>query len=159
MKLKMQENKVVNTIKDHKEWFAYHVLCRLLNPLKLNIGKMNKVLLGKTNSVVLSNTKINLEKYISRYYLAWENHRQTNFIDWMFWFGNFYPYIPSNGDDGLGILKTYQGIKQREKISYSESVWRLWVSSGGWRRLKESRLFRCDFWPWEKFTQIFSKAQ
>lgn len=122
MKLKMQENKVVNTIKDHKEWFAYHVLCRLLNPLKLNIGKMNKVLLGKTNSVVLSNTKINLENYISRYYLAWENHRQTNFIDWMFWFGNFYPYIPSNGDDGLGILKTYQGIKQREKMSYSESV-------------------------------------
>ena len=32
----------------------------------------------------------------------------------MFWFGNFYPYIPSNGDDGLGILKAYQGIKQRK---------------------------------------------
>ena len=56
---KMQENEAFITIKDHKEGFFHYVSCRLLNPSKMNIGKISKILLDKINLAVPFSTKIN----------------------------------------------------------------------------------------------------
>ena len=62
MKLKMQENEAVITITDHKEGFPHHVPYRVLNPLKSNTGKISEALIGKIDSAVLSNAKVNQGK-------------------------------------------------------------------------------------------------
>ena len=56
---KMQENEAFITIKDHKEGSPHYVSCRLLNPSKMNIGKISKILLDKINLAVPFSTKIN----------------------------------------------------------------------------------------------------
>ena len=61
----MRENEEFITVRDHKRGFPHRVLCRFLNPSETNIGKISKVLLDKTNSTVLSSTKIKKWKSIS----------------------------------------------------------------------------------------------
>ena len=46
---KLQESESYTTVKDLKEDFPHKISCRLINPLKLDIGKINKHILDKIN--------------------------------------------------------------------------------------------------------------
>ena len=94
---KMQENEAFITIKDHEEGFSHHVSCRLLNPSKINIGKISKVLLDQIMSAVLSSTKIDQWKTTSSVIKLLEKitHEQISSLI-CFDADHFYPFISSN---------------------------------------------------------------
>ena len=55
----MQESERYITVKDHKEDFPPKISCRMINPSKSVIGKLNKTILDKINSDVLSSVQVN----------------------------------------------------------------------------------------------------
>ena len=55
----MQETEAYITIKDHKEDFLIKINCRLINPSKSSIGKINKVIIDKINQQIQLITKVN----------------------------------------------------------------------------------------------------
>ena len=94
---KIQENEAFITIKDHKEGFPHHVSCRLLNPSKINIEKISKVLLDQIMSAVLSSTKIEQWRTTSSVIKLLEKitHEQISSLI-CFDTEHFYPFISSN---------------------------------------------------------------
>ena len=56
---RMYENESYITIKDHKENFPNKISCRLINPSKSDIEKINKTILDKIISKIVSLTNVN----------------------------------------------------------------------------------------------------
>ena len=56
---KLDENEAYVTIKDHKKGFRYKISCRLINPSKTDIGKINKQILGRVSNTILVKNKVN----------------------------------------------------------------------------------------------------
>ena len=56
-KLAMKEAFI--TLKDHKPNFSDHPTCRLINPLKSEIGTISKHILDDINACIITSTKIN----------------------------------------------------------------------------------------------------
>ena len=54
----LQGTEAVILVKDHKEAFPNSPSFRLINPTKLEIGKISKQIFGKINKSLLSNTKV-----------------------------------------------------------------------------------------------------
>ena len=52
-------------LKDHKDNFANHPTCRLINPAKSELGKVSKQILDNINSKIRKMTKLNQWKKIS----------------------------------------------------------------------------------------------
>ena len=46
------------TLKDHKKEFPKKIKCRLINPMKSNIGKISKQMLEEINKDILKKTKL-----------------------------------------------------------------------------------------------------
>ena len=67
---RMYENESYITIKDHKENFPNKISCRLINPSKSDIEKINKTILDKIISKIVSLTNVN----------QWKN--STSVIEW-----------------------------------------------------------------------------
>ena len=55
----MAESKAFISLKDHKDNFTNHPQCRLINPAKSNLGKVNKCILDRTISDIRSRTQSN----------------------------------------------------------------------------------------------------
>ena len=53
------QNEAFITFKDHKPNFLKNVACRLLNPCKSEIGKINKVYLENINNSIRSSNNLN----------------------------------------------------------------------------------------------------
>ncbi|PFX16577.1 hypothetical protein AWC38_SpisGene19146 [Stylophora pistillata] len=53
------------TLKDHKDNFAHHPTCRLINPAKSELGKVSKQILDNINSKIRKTTKLNQWKNTS----------------------------------------------------------------------------------------------
>ena len=66
----MQETEAYITIKDHKDEFPNQIPCCLIDPSKLNIGKISKAILDTINKNVVRSTEIN----------QWKN--TSNVLDW-----------------------------------------------------------------------------
>ena len=47
------------TLKDHKDNFQSKTKCRLINPMKTNIGKISKIILDEANTTIRDTTKLN----------------------------------------------------------------------------------------------------
>ena len=56
---KMSRKNAYITLKDHKDNFNNNPKCRLINPMKSNIGKISKVILQKANEGIRKTTKLN----------------------------------------------------------------------------------------------------
>ena len=53
------KQQLFSTLKDHKDNFANHPTCRLINPAKTELGKVSKQILDNINSKVREMTKLN----------------------------------------------------------------------------------------------------
>ena len=53
------------TLKDHKDNFANHPTCRLINPVKSELGKVGKQILDNNNSKIKKVTRLNQWKNTS----------------------------------------------------------------------------------------------
>ena len=99
-------------MKDHKEDFPNKIYCRLINPAKLCIGKISKVLLDKINHQIQLITKVNQWKDISSV-IEWlnnfESKDQLSFT--VFDIESFYPSTSENL-----LIKVIQFAKQMTEI-------------------------------------------
>ena len=55
---KLDKNEAYITIKDHKEGFPDKISCRLINPSKTDIGKINKQILDRVSNTILVKNKV-----------------------------------------------------------------------------------------------------
>ena len=55
----MSENEAYITIKNNKKDFPNKISCRLINPLKSDIGRISKQILDKINLKLILDTKVN----------------------------------------------------------------------------------------------------
>ena len=93
----MQETEAYITIKDHKDEFPNQIPCCLINPSKLNIGKISKAILDTINKNVVRSTEINQWKNTSNvldWYANYTDKNKASFVQ--FDIENFYPSITSD---------------------------------------------------------------
>ena len=105
---KMQESECYITVKDHKEDFPRKISCRLINPSKLDIGKLSKIILDEINSDVLSSVQVKQWKN-SQAVVEWfkniRNKNNASFI--VFDVESFYPSIsPELFHKAINFVKT-----------------------------------------------------
>ena len=62
---KIAKQQAFTTLKDHKDNFANHPTCRLINPAKSELGKVSKQILHNINSKIRKMTKLNQWKNTS----------------------------------------------------------------------------------------------
>ena len=72
----LQETEAFIFVRDHKEEFPNSPSFRLMNPSKLEIGKISKYFLDKINKSLLSNTKVNQWKNTSDAISWFKNNSQ-----------------------------------------------------------------------------------
>ena len=72
----MKESQCCISVKDDKEDFPRKISCRIINPSKLDIGKVSKIILKKINSDVLSFVQVNQWKN-SQAVLEWFKNIRT----------------------------------------------------------------------------------
>ena len=87
------------TLKDHKENFVNKPTCRLINPSKLEIGKISKQLPGEINRKLVNIKKVNQWKNTSSV-LQWFE-RLTNKSDLAFICFDVVEFYPSISEDLL----------------------------------------------------------
>ena len=93
----MQETEAYITIKDHKDEFPNQIPCCLINPSKLNIGKISKAILDTINKNVVRSTEINQWKNTSNvldWYANYMDKNKASFVQ--FDIENFYRSITSD---------------------------------------------------------------
>ena len=91
---KVKENESYITIKDHKDDFPHNISCRLINPSKSGIGKINKIIIDKINTKLLEVYKVNQWKNtqsVIDWYINIRGKRNSRFV--VFDIENFYPSI------------------------------------------------------------------
>ena len=91
---KLQENESYIIIKDHKDDFYHNISCRLINPSKSGIGKINKIIIDKINTKLLEVYKVNQWKNtqsVIDWYINIRGKRNSSFV--VFDIENFYPSI------------------------------------------------------------------
>ena len=91
---RLQENEAYITVKDHKDEFPNKIPCRLINPSKLSIGKISKIILDRINENVITLTKMNYWKNLSsiiEWFKKINNKEKSSFI--LFDIESFFPFI------------------------------------------------------------------
>lgn len=112
------------TIKDHKNNFQNNPTCRLINPMKSEIGKISKKLLENINSELTSKTDINIWKNsysVIDWFNKLENKKLYSFIT--FDVCDFYPSINEKLlNKALDYAEKYVTItkEQRETILHAK---------------------------------------
>ena len=113
---KRYENEAYITIKGHKKDFSNKILCRLINPLKSDIGRISKQILDKISLKLISDTKVNQWKN-STSVIEWFNNTpnkdQNRFV--VFDIESFYPSISEDlFNKALNFAKTKLDITNQE---------------------------------------------
>ena len=62
---KMQQSGSYITVKDHKESIPHKISCCLINPSKLDIGKLANMSIDKADQKLISVTEVNLWKNLT----------------------------------------------------------------------------------------------
>ena len=112
----MQESESYVTVKEHKEDFPHKISCRLINPSKTDIGKINKHVLDKVNQKLLSVTEVNQWKN-SHSVIEWfKNIRnKSNASIFVFDIESFYHSISLKLlEDAINFAKTVCNISGRD---------------------------------------------
>ena len=112
----MQESESYVTVKEHKEDFPHKISCRLINPSKTDIGKINKHVLDKVNQKLLSVTEVNQLKN-SHSVIEWfKNIRnKSNASIFVFDIESFYHSISLKLlEDAINFAKTVCNISGRD---------------------------------------------
>ena len=104
------------TLKDHKDNFANHPTCRLINPAKSEVGKVSKQILDNVNSKIKKVTRLN----------QWKN--TSDVINWLtntpdmqkhsfasFDIDSFYPSITESVlSKAISLAKNHTTISGKE---------------------------------------------
>ena len=100
------------TLKDHKPNFTNHPTCRLINPAKLDIGKVSKHVLEHINNKIYKSTSM-IQWTNTSYVLEWfrkiEHKEQCTFME--FDIVEFYPSISADLlNKALDFASNYDNI-------------------------------------------------
>ena len=115
---RMAERQAFVTLKDHKDNFQNKPTCRLINPAKSEIGRINKQLLANINATIRRKTGLNQWKN-STSVINWfssiqrqDKHQHTFAI---FDIENFYPSITEKLlTDAITFAKQHTSITDRD---------------------------------------------
>ena len=114
---RLAEKQAFITLKDHKDNFANHPTCRLINPTKSEIGKISKQILAKINQDIAKQTNVNLWRSTSEvidWFKEVKDKSGCAFIS--FDVCEFYPSITENLlEKALKFATSYVNITEDEK--------------------------------------------
>ena len=121
------------TIKNHKERFRDKIFCRLKNPSKTDIGKINKQILDRVNNTILGKNKVKQWKKTSsvkEWYRNIKRKDQCSFV--VFDIESFYPSISTKlFDEAVSFAKLYYDFTsdELELIMHSRKTLLFWQDS------------------------------
>ena len=105
------------TLKDHKPNFANKPTCRLINPTKSEIGKVNKKILDRINSTIAKKRNFNQWKNtaaVINWFTSIKNKQHSSFI--CFDIEEFYPSISQDLlNKALDFASDYDNITTDER--------------------------------------------
>ena len=132
------------TLKDHKENFRSHPICRLINPSKSEIGIISKQILDRINSEVQTATKVNQWKNTTAV-INWFNKTETKQNSTFITFDvvNFYPSINRDlMDKAVAYAKKFTTITPSEiDIIYKAKDTLLFHNNDTWQKSTSNDLF------------------
>ena len=132
------------TLKDHKPNFVNNPTCRLINPVKSEIGKISKEILDRINTNIVNKLRLNQWKN-AKAVLSWfnsiENKETYSFI--AFDVVDFYPSISIDLlNAALEFASNYDNITADEKRIVLHAKKSLLYNSGeAWGKKASSNLF------------------
>ena len=104
------------TLKDHKDNFANHPTCRLINPAKGELGKVSKQILDNINSKIRKTTKLNQWKStsdVTNWFTNIPNKQKHSFAS--FDIDSFYPSITESLlSKAISFAKNYISISDKD---------------------------------------------
>ena len=110
--MRMAKQQAFITLKDHKDNFANHPTCRLINPAKSELGKVSKQILDRINSEIRTKTKLNQwknTKDVTNWFTNIPDKKKYSFAS--FDINSFYPSIT---ESLLSKAKKYVTISDRD---------------------------------------------
>ena len=104
------------TLKDHKDNFANHPTCRLINPAKNELGKVSKQILDNINSTIRKTTKLNQWKNtsdVTNWFTSIPDMQKHSFGS--FDIDSFYPSITESLlSKAISFAKNYTTIRDKD---------------------------------------------
>ena len=104
------------TLKDHKDNFANHPTCRLINPAKSELGKVSKQILDNVNSTIRKATKLNQWKNtsdVTNWFTSIPDMQKHSFVS--FDIDSFYPSITESLlSKAISFAKNYTTIRDKD---------------------------------------------
>ena len=104
------------TLKDHKDNFANHPTCRLINPAKSELGKVSKQILDNINSEIRKTTKLNQWKStsdVTNWFTSIPYRQKHSFAS--FDIDSFYPSITESLlSKAISFAKNYTSISDKD---------------------------------------------
>ena len=104
------------TIKDHKDNFANHPTCCLINPTKSELGKVSKQILDNINSTMRKTTKLNQWKNtsdVTNWFTSIPDMQKHSFVS--FDIDSFYPSITESLlSKAISFAKNYTTIRDKD---------------------------------------------
>ena len=112
----MAKQQAFITLKDHKDNFANHPTCRLINPAKSELGKVSKQILDRINSEIRTKTKLNQwknTKDVTNWFTNIPDKKKHSFAS--FDINSFYPSITESLlSKAISFAKKYVTISDRD---------------------------------------------
>ena len=113
---RMAKQQAFITLKDHKDNFANHPTCRLINPAKSELGKVSKQILDRINSEIRTKTKLNQwknTKDVTNWFTNIPDKKKYSFAS--FDINSFYPSITESLlSKAISFAKKYVTISDRD---------------------------------------------
>ena len=113
---RMAKQQAFITLKDHKDNFANHPTCRLINPTKSELGKVSKQILDRINSEIREKTKLNQwknTKDVTNWFTNIPDKKKHSFAS--FDINSFYPSITESLlSKAISFAKKYVTISDRD---------------------------------------------
>ena len=104
------------TLKDHKDNFANHPTCRLINPAKSELGKVSKQILDNINSTIRKTTKLNQWRNtsdVTNWFTSIPDMQKHSFVS--FDIDSFYPSITESLlSKAISFAKNYTTIRDKD---------------------------------------------
>lgn len=126
------EKEAFITLKDHKNNFHNNPTCRLINPMKSEIGKISKHILDRINTDILKNTSANLwrsTQSVTKWFESIQNKKAHSFI--VFDIVEFYPSItPDLLNKALDYASCYSPISNEDRDIILQSKNSLLLAQG-----------------------------
>ena len=136
------ERKAFITLKDHKQNFINNPACRLINPMKPEIGRVSKKILEKINRTVRDKAQLTQWKNtneVLEWFKGLSEKKELTFIQ--FDVVNFYPSITKELlEEAIDMARGYTEITEEEKsiiIKAKESY--LFAGGSSWTKKGDSK--------------------